>query len=138
QPHTQESKSKRQAARPLKHTRVSYKTLLGEERNAGGSAHNSHRHPQSCVVAYFPLFDPRCVPVRVSPVSHSAVGCQVPAQTHLRTRQRGSPINTSRPYLLDISWTERLSLQGKPPKTSSTMRCGVVRAIIPPPPPRSG
>ncbi|RNC43288.1 hypothetical protein TcCL_NonESM06997 [Trypanosoma cruzi] len=120
--HTRKQKQKASSAAVETHTRVSYGTLLGEELNAGRSAHNSHRHPQSCVFVYFPLFGSRCVPVRVSPVSHSAVGCQFPAQTHLRTRQRGSPMNTPRPYLLDISWTERLSLQAKPPKTSSTMR----------------
>ncbi|RNC46467.1 hypothetical protein TcCL_NonESM03724 [Trypanosoma cruzi] len=116
------TKVKASSAAVESHIRTSYETLLEKELNAGRSAHNFHRHPQSCVVASVPLFGPRCVPVRVSPVSHSAVGCQVPAHTHLRTRQRGSPMNTSRPYLLDTSWTERLSLQATPPKTSSTMR----------------
>ncbi|RNC53125.1 hypothetical protein TcCL_ESM09578 [Trypanosoma cruzi] len=120
--HARIQKQKASSAAVETHTRASYGTLHGEERNAGRSAHNPHGHPQSCVFVYFPLFGPRCIPVRVSPVSHSAVGCQVPAQTHLRTRQRGSPMTTSRPYLLDISWTERLSLQATPHKTNSTMR----------------
>ncbi|RNC33486.1 hypothetical protein TcCL_Unassigned03814 [Trypanosoma cruzi] len=115
-------KQKASSAAVETHTRASYGTILGEELNAGRSAHNSHRHPQSCVVASVPLFGPRCIPVRVLALSHSAVGYQVPAHKRLRKRQRGSPMTTSRPYLLDISWTERLSLQATPPKTSSTMR----------------
>ncbi|ESS63278.1 hypothetical protein TCDM_08930 [Trypanosoma cruzi Dm28c] len=113
---TRKKKGKRRAAQPLKHTRVLYKTLLGEERNADTSAHNPNGHPQSCVVVYFSLFGPRCIPLRVSPVSPTAVGCQFPAQTHLRTQQRGSPMTTPRPYLLDISWTKHLSPQATPHK----------------------
>ncbi|RNC51532.1 hypothetical protein TcCL_ESM11340 [Trypanosoma cruzi] len=120
--HARIQKQKASSAAVETHTRASYGTLHGEERNAGRSAHNPNGHPQLCVVASVPLFGPRCIPVRDSPVSHTAVGCQVPAHKRLRTQHRGSPMNTSRPYLLDISWTERVSLQDKPPKTSSTMR----------------
>ncbi|KAF5217069.1 hypothetical protein ECC02_010100 [Trypanosoma cruzi] len=84
-------KAKASSAAVETHTLASYETLLGEERNADTSAHNPNGHPQSCVFVYFPLFGPRCVPVRVSPVSHSAVGCQVPANKRLRTQHRGFP-----------------------------------------------
>ncbi|KAF5214030.1 hypothetical protein ECC02_010363 [Trypanosoma cruzi] len=68
--HAKKQKQKASSAAVETHTRVSCKTFHGEERNAGRSAHNPHRHPQSCLVASVPLFGPRCIPVRLARESH--------------------------------------------------------------------